>query len=162
MPYPILIVSPEASGRPVADALRRELDRALELAPNRRVGLAQLRRNEYSVVLLDEELTAPDQEATDALYQNAGGAIVLEMSFSLTGVPRIARQVKTALRRRAHDQQIAHQQAAIALQNELNASLTGLLLESQLALREATPATAPKLRHLVELAGDLRDRLRAL
>jgi len=40
--------------------------------------------------------------------------------------------------------------------------VTGLLLESQLALREpAIPASLePKLRHLVELAGALRERLR--
>jgi hypothetical protein len=47
------------------------------------------------------------------------------------------------------------------LQCELNASLAGILLESELALLEASPAQAPKLRHLVQLAGDLRDRLRA-
>ena len=50
--------------------------------------------------------------------------------------------------------------AAAALQSELNTVLAGVLLESQLALRDANPAQTPRLRHLVQLAGDLRDRLR--
>ncbi|MDE1162918.1 MAG: hypothetical protein PW792_13380 [Acidobacteriaceae bacterium] len=161
MPQPILIIAPETTAQRAAEALRTELDKKLELAPNRRSGLALLRRNEYSLVLLDETLAAADPDAADTIYQNAGAASVLELNFAITGTPRIVRQVRSTLTRRSHDQQQARQAAVLALQNELSALLAGLLLESQLALRDATATQAPKLRHLVELAGDLRDRLRA-
>jgi hypothetical protein len=48
------------------------------------------------------------------------------------------------------------------LEKELKTSVTGLLLESELVLREpATPISLqPRLRHLVELAVVLRERLR--
>ena len=54
------------------------------------------------------------------------------------------------------------------IENELKSSVTGLMLESELALREASgpaaidvPRLDAKLRHLVELAGTLRARLRS-
>ena len=155
----LLLIAPEAASLRVAEALRAQLDIGLDIAPNRRLGLAMLRRSEYALVVLEE--TFADNDAVDALYQNAGAAPVLELNFAIHGVARVVRQVKSALTRRAHDLSRARSAAAVALQSELNASLSGLLLESQLALREATPEQAPKLKHLVELAGDLRNRLRA-
>ena len=158
MPQPVLLIAPEALAAQVAAGLRRELDVSVDVAGNRRAGLACLRRGEYVLVLLDEAMAEAD---ADALYSHAGDAPVLELNFAITGVSRAVRQVKSALARRARDRAHARAAAAADLQRELGASLSGLLLESQLALRDASPQTAPKLRHLVELAGDLRERLRA-
>lgn len=161
MPHPVLLIAPEPVAARVAEALRTELDASVEIVANRRAGLAALRRGEYALVLLEEALASADAEAADTLYTAAGASPVVEINFAITGIARIVRQVKSALTRRAHDRAQARAAAAASLQNELGASLAGLLLESQLALREASPQQAPKLRHLVELAGDLRNRLRA-
>ena len=161
MPSPILLlIAPESTAQAVVDALRHNLDAAVETAANRRAGLAALRRGEYCLVLLDESLAAVDPQATDMLYQNAVSAPVLEINFIITGLQRIVRQARAALTRRAHDLAQARAAATAALHSELNASLTGLLLESQLALREAGPELEEKLRHVVELAGKLRNQLR--
>ena len=156
----ILIIAPEAAAVSVADALRRDFDATVEVATNRRTGLAALRRNEYSLVLLEENLAAADPEATDLLYQNAVSAPVLEINFVISSATRIVRQARAAIARSLHDRAQARASVTASLQSELSASLTGILLESQLALRAAQPEQAPKLRHLVELAGDLRNRLR--
>lgn len=156
----ILLIAPEATAGAVADLLRRELDASIEIAANRRAGLAALRRAEYSLVLLDEALAAADPDAAEIIYQNAVSAPVLEMDFRLSTAPRVLRQARAALARAAHERAQARAAVAATLHSELNASLAGLLLESQLALRSAQPDQAPKLRHLVELAGDLRNRLR--
>jgi len=132
--HPILIIADDASARAVADVLQREFDVAVEVVSTRRAGLAALRRGDYAL---------------------------LELNIALAGAPRILRQVRAALTRRAYDQAQAREAATIALHNELKSSLTGLLLESQLALREAQPGHSAKLRHLVELAGNLCDRLQA-
>lgn len=161
MPHTILLIAPESAAMPVADLLRRELDSAVEVAPNRRSGLAALRRSEYALVLLDEGLAAADPETADLIYQNAVSAPVVEFHFGMTSAPRILRQARAAIARTAHERAQARAAVAASLNSELSASLAGLLLESQLALRSALPDQAPKLRHLVELAGDLRDRLRA-
>lgn len=157
----ILLIAPPETAEPVSAALRRDLKQSIQVAPNRRAGLAALRRGEYALVLLEEALMGVDPQSDDLLYQNSGSAPVLEINFGIAGIPRIVRQVRAALARRAQDEAKARIAAATALQHELNATLTGLLLESQLALRQAAPDQAPKLRHVVELASGLRDRLRA-
>jgi signal transduction histidine kinase len=161
MPHTILLIAPSPTAEPLAQALRRDLDAPVEIVANRRAGLAALRRAEYSLVLMEESLAGDNADALELLYQNAGAAPVVEANFAIAGLQRLVRQARAALARRAHDQREARTAAASALQSELNGSLTSLLLQSQLALREAQPAQAQKLRHVVELAGDLRNRLRA-
>jgi hypothetical protein len=159
MNCPILIIAKEDAARIVADLLHREFDRAVEVAPSRRAGLAALRRAEYSLVLLDEGLAFADVEIIESLYEKALVTQILELNFAISNSQRILRQVRAAFTRRAHDLAQAREAATITLQNELKSSVTGLLLESQLALRAAPPSNAAKLRYLVELAGDLRNRL---
>jgi hypothetical protein len=136
------------------------MDATVHMVSNRRFGLAALRREEFSVVLLEEALAQADDVGVDLLYQNAGSAPLLELNFAISSGPRILRQVRAALARRGQDRAHARRSVAEDLQNELNASLAGLLLESQLMLRDASPELAPKVRHLVQMAGDLRNRLR--
>jgi hypothetical protein len=161
MPTTILLIAPESVALPVADALRHDLHAEVEMTPSRRAGVASLRRNDFSLVLIDESLSTPDTAAADLIYQNAGGALVVELNFAISSAARIVRQTRAAVARRTQDQAQALAAAATTLHSELNATLAGILLESELALREATPAQAPRLRHLVKLASDLRDRLRA-
>jgi hypothetical protein len=160
MSHTILIIAPTLAAEPIAEALRNELDAVVEIAPQRRAGLAALRRSEFSVVLLEESLAELDPRGADLLYQNAATGPVLEINFAISRPTRIVRQVRSALAHRAQDAVKARAAAVLTLQNELSASLAGILLESELALREASPAQAPKLKHLVELAGELRHRLR--
>ena len=51
--------------------------------------------------------------------------------------------------------------AASTIENELKSTVTGLLLQSQLALAEpsASPSLQQKLKLMVELAGTLRTQL---
>jgi hypothetical protein len=156
----ILLIAPSSSSTTVAEALRLELRTDVEVVPARRAGVASLRRSEFALVLIDEALaaTGPDDEL---LYQIAAGALVLELNFALCSAARIVRHARAALSRRAQDRASARAAATSLLHNELNATLAGLLLESQLALRAASPAQAPKLQYVVQLAGDLRERLRA-
>lgn len=157
----ILLIAPEIAADPVAAAIRKQLDTEVQIVPNRRSAVALLRRNEFSLIVLEESLTAADPELADQLYKAAASAPLLEVNFVLSNAERIVRQVRAALTRRAQDRAQARIAATAALNGELASTLAGLLLESQLALREAPPEQQPKLRHVVELASDLRDRLRA-
>lgn len=161
MPTAFLLIAPESAAQPVADALRTDLNAHVDATPSRRAALTLLRRNDFALILLDESLASADPSATDLIYQNAGGALILELNLALSSAARIVRQARNALSRRARELSSAHAAAMSTLHSELNTVLAGILLESQLALRDANPAQAPRLRHLVQLAGDLRDRLRA-
>jgi signal transduction histidine kinase len=161
MPPTILLIAPESAALPVADALRQDLHAEVEMTPSRRTGVASLRRNDFSLILIDESLATSDTASADLIYQNAGGALVVELNFAISSAARIVRQTRAALARRTQDHAQALAAATSTLHSELNSKLAGILLESELALREATPAQAPRLRHLVKLAGELRNHLRA-
>ena len=72
------------------------------------------------------------------------------------------REVRAALQRRERELSLAMRAAAQIMEGEMNTTLTGLLLQTQLALEEPTltPGTVIKLRQVVELAGELREHLR--
>jgi len=159
MPATVLLLATESAGEAAADALRRSLDAEVELLPTLRAALPRLRHADFTLVVLDEALAIADPEATERVYQTTT-APVLELSLAICSAPRIVRQARAALARRTRDLAIAQTAAASLLHSELSQTLSGILLESELALRQATPMQEPKLRELVELASQLRDRLR--
>ena len=160
-PPALLLIAPESAAEPIAEALRLDLHAEVHTTPNRRAALTLIRRNDFALILIDENLASAEPATTDLLYQNAGSALILELNLALSSAARIVRQARSALTRRAQELSTAHTAASAILHSELNTALAGVLLESELALREASPTQAPRLRHLVQLAGDLRDRLRA-
>lgn len=156
----VLLIAPEPAATVLVHALQRELDVSVELSVHGRDSHLAVRRHEFSLILLDENLAAAEPQATEGIYAAAGTAPLLEMNFALCGSERVLRQVRAALYRRLQDEKKARKATAAALGNELNASLTGLLLEAQLALQQAGPELASTLRQLIHLAAELRGELR--
>ena len=156
----LLLIAPETVAVPIAEALRTGLGAEVQILPHRRSALTTVRRKQFDLILIDEGITASDAATVEQMYQNAGSASLLEINLALSSAERIVRQTRAALARRS--QEFAKVQAAAVsqLRGELNATLAGLLLEAQLALRDATPAQTHRLRNLVKLAGDLRNHLR--
>lgn len=142
--------------------LARELHLTVSLATSRRAALAAVRREQYSVIVVEQALVENDPEWADLLWQNAGFALPVEINLAISGCGRLVREVRSILQRREHEMEAARRAATTALANELKSSVTGMLLQSELALREpSVPAElAPKLKHLVELASAIRAQLR--
>jgi len=161
MPHAILFLSSHPASEACATTLARELNLNVEIVHNRRAGLAALRRGNYALLLVEEGLAEADPEGSDLLWQNAGLALPVQVNLATSSSARVVRDVRAGLARRRQEHDLAHRAAATHLENELKSSLTGLLLQSELALREpAVPASLiPRLRHLVELAANLRKRL---
>ena len=155
----ILLIAPEPASTTISTGLGRELDVYVERSTYGQTSLSVVRREQFNLILLDENLAAAEPQTTEALYAGAGTASVLEMNLAICGTERVVRQVRATLNRRTRDEANARAAAAAAIGNELNASLTGLLLESQLALRRAGPELAPTLQHLIDLAAELRKQL---
>ena len=156
----ILLIAPEATSLPIAEILQRDIPSDVESAPSRRSALAALRRHDFDLVLIDEALTATDPTSADLIYQNAAAALIVDVNFAISNGPRILRLSRAALTRQSHDRVQSRTAAAATLHSELNATLSGILLEAQLALRDANPKQRPRLSRLVQLSTDLRDRLR--
>lgn len=142
-------------------ALANQLGFSVEVAGSRREGLARLRRHEYTIVVVDDAIAESDPEGAELLWKHAGLAVPVQINFAISGAARLVREVKAVLARREQEQSLAMRAAAVAVESELRDTVTGLILHSQLALSEPSlpPAVLEKLKTVVELAGNLQQRL---
>ena len=128
-----LIITGISGAEHCAASLSKQLGLPVDVAPSRREGMAALRRREYTIVVIDEPVAESSPEAADLLWRQAGLAIPLQINFAISGTNRLIRDVRAALQRREHEQQLAMRAATAALGNDLRDTVTGLLLHSQLA-----------------------------
>jgi hypothetical protein len=159
--HSVLIISPMADAPRVADSLGSTLGCSVNVVPSHRAGLIALRHRDYSVVVVDDCLAEANPAAAELLWQSFGMAVPVQINFAFSGGARLAREVQAAIGRREQQQVMALRAAASLLENDLKSTLTGLLLQSQLALAEPElpPRVAGKLEQVAELAGSLRRRL---
>jgi len=157
----ILIVSGIEGAPNLAAAIEKQLDMEVKVAGGRRSALSALRLQEFTAVVVDESLVECDQEGADSLWDRSGLAVPVQINFALSGAARLIREIRAALHRREREQRLAHRAAAAAMESEMRSTITGLLLNSQLALTEGKvpEQVADKLRVVAELAANLRERL---
>ena len=158
----VLIISTMEGAENCAHAVEEQVHASVEVASTRQAALLALRRQEFSIVVVEESLAESDAAWAAQIWELSGLAFPLQVNFAISGSARVAREIKAAFARRAGEQAIARQSVARDIENELKSSVTGLLLESELVLREpsVTAALRPRLRHLVEHASALKERLR--
>ncbi|AXC10841.1 hypothetical protein ACPOL_1495 [Acidisarcina polymorpha] len=161
MSQTLLMITGIAGAESCASNLVRNLGIPVEIAANRKLGLAALRRREYAAVIVDESIIESDPAGAELLWKHSALAVPIQINFALLGCARLGREVKAALARREQEQLLAMRAATSSLENELKSTVTGLLLQSELALAEPSvpPHLAAKLKLMVELAGTLRRQL---
>jgi hypothetical protein len=159
----ILMVTGIEGARNCADVVGAQLGMEVEVAEGRKAALAALRRHEFLAVVVDETLAECDPAAAEKICEHAGLAIPLQINFAVSGAARLVREIRAALHRREREQMLARRAAAEAIEAELKSTLAGLLLHSQLALNgsEVPAPVADRLRVVADLAGSLRQQLRA-
>ena len=159
----ILIVTGIEGARNCAAVVGAQLGMEVEVAEGRKAALASLRRREFDAVVVDETMAECDPAAAEAICEHAGLAIPLQINFALAGAARLIREVRSALHRRYRELLLARRAAAASIETELKTTVAGLLLHSQLALNgsEAASPIAERLRMVADLAGSLRQQLRA-
>ncbi len=160
-PQAILMITAIAGAEGCASNLAATLGLPVEIVSSRKLGLSALRRRDYAAVIVDESIAEPDPVGADLLWKHSGLAVPLQVNFALLGCARLGREVKAALARREQEQSLALRAATSCLENDLKSTVTGLLLQSELALSEPSvpPPLAAKLQLMVELAGSLRRKL---
>jgi hypothetical protein len=133
----------------------------VDFASSRREAVDALRKGEFTVVVVDETLAECDPNAAEAIWGRSGLAIPMQINFALAGAARIIREIRAALQRRQREQAAARTAAREDISGELKNTVTGLLLQSQLALaEEGLPnQIVQKLRIVEDLAGKLRMQL---
>ena len=157
----LLMITSILGAENCAAVLASQLGFSVEIVVSRREGLARLRRHEYTIVVVDDAIAESDPEGAELLWKHAGLAVPMQINFAISGTTRLVREVRAVLARREQEQSLAMRAAAVAVESELRDTVTGLLLHSQLALKDAelSPQLSAKLKTVVELAGNLQQRL---
>jgi len=157
----IIIASSAANVRECALALEKQTGERSVTSASLRECAHKLQAQEYSAVVVDQALVDATAGGLDLLWKHAGGAIVVTVNLAISGADRVVREVKAALRRRERERAVAQQAAAARLRNELTGAVTGILLSSELALKEPElpPVVVSKLRSVHELALQMKERL---
>jgi signal transduction histidine kinase len=153
----ILLISDDTDSKCVGE-FQAALGIAVVQAASARSGWKALRERTYSLVLYDT--SDADDGTSDLIVKAAGLTPVVEFDLKATPLPVLVRRVRAALSRFATEQFHARNAAIAHLQGELRDSLTGLLLESQLALREVDASKHPKLVNIVQSATKLCSHLK--
>lgn len=147
----------------MAAALSEGAGVVLEVARSRRAALASLRRQTFFAVIVDADLPANEVTSTDLLWQNAGVAVPLEVDLHTLGTASLTRLLRSVLDRRSEMEAHVREDVMRTMAEELRSTVTGMLLQSDLALRDQalTPGLERRVRELRAMADDLRLRLRA-
>lgn len=156
-----LIVTAADGVEEMAATLAQKLGLSMEVAGTRAGALRLLERRSYALVVLDQMMAEADPQGAELLWRNAGLAMPLQVNFALAGGLRLEREMRAALARRVREQQLATVAAAAAVDTAVKNAVTGILLESRLALEEKglPPGIESHLRTLAEIADQLRERL---
>jgi len=116
--------------------------------------------DEYTVVVLDQFLVEAEPEESDLILQHVGSAVPIYANFAISGIDRVARELRAAVNRHKREVGMARQSAEQMLRNELKGTLTALMLSCELALQASDQMTAEgKVRQIYELALEMRNKL---
>ena len=158
----ILLVTASARAQECVAAIQEATGEETAKAESRLRASALLRSGNYSTVVVDECLLEPDPETNDqVLLQDIGDAIPMYVNLAISGSERVAREVKTALKRWERQSAIAQRVAETALRNELKGSVTAMLLSCQMVLgTQGLPSSAvARIQSIHEAALEIRSHL---
>jgi hypothetical protein len=159
----ILLVTPIEKRNECAAALHEAIGEPVAIAENLPQPATLLRTEFYTAAVLDQYLAETEPHETEMALEQLGAAIPVQVNFAISGTERLVREVRSAVRRRRHEESAARTAAAHALRGKLNSTLTTLLLDSELALETTglSPAAAERLASVHEAAQKLRAELEA-
>jgi len=157
----ILLVTSSSRAKDCAAALEKSTRQKIDCAHSIRGALLKLSQADYNALIVDESLVHFDDGAVDALLSHADMAMPIYINLGLHRTERVVREVEAGLLRRHAERLGAKRSAASELQCQLRGDLTGILLASELALRDASlpPGVADRINSVHKLAEQIRSRL---
>jgi signal recognition particle GTPase len=159
----ILLITSSARGQECTVTLKDATGNETHWAENLQQGMARLRENAYSAVVIDQFLIENEPAESDQMLQHLGTAFPVYLSFAVSGMERLLREVRSALHRRKREETQARRSVEQQIRSEMFEFLTAMLLSCDLAM--AVPGVpdpaVEKIRLIDNLARDMRQRLGA-
>jgi signal transduction histidine kinase len=157
----ILLVSTSSRAKECAAAIELGTGHKTHIAATVPQAVGRLQAAEYDALAIDQSLLETDMSALDTLLNRCGMAMPVYVNLALSCSERVVREIQIALRRFESERFLAMRSALKTLGSQLRGELTGILLNSDLALRhrEIPPAVAEKILSVRELAEKIRTQL---
>ncbi len=159
----ILLVTPSARGQECAATLKDATGEETHWAENLQQAAARLREQSYSAAVIDQFLIENEPSESDQVLEHLGTAFPVYLSFAVSGMERLLREVRSALHRRKREETLARRSVEQQIRSEMFESLTAMLLSCDLAMSVpgVPDPAAEKIRLIDNLARDMRFRLGA-
>lgn len=160
-PGMILLVTHCVRALELAAAIQQSVAELTEQAESLPEAVRRVRDRDYSAIVVDQFLAENDPEGADELALAVGHATLVTVNLAISGIERVVRELRAALRRREAEIESARQAAEKLIRSELTGPLTAMLLSCQMALTlpELPPVVQRRFAALQELAKELCDRL---
>ena len=71
----------------------------MQVAATLRDAATQLRAHEFSAVIFDQALLEAEPDESELVLQHTGTAMPVHVNFAISGVARVVRELRAALRR---------------------------------------------------------------
>ena len=157
----ILLITASSRAKECAVALEAGARQKVDLVHSVSRALARLQHAEYDALVIDELLVEIDDGAIHSLLNHSGMAMPIYINLGLHRTERVVAEVLTGLMRKHAEHLGAKRSAMTELQSQLRSDLTGILLATELALRESSipPRVAVKINSVYKLAEQIRTRL---
>ena len=161
----ILLITTCDRGEECAAALQQATGEQVQVLKSTRQPFANSEEDQLqgkiTVVVMDEGLIDAEPISAQELLDSLETSVPVFINFAISGMERIVREVRMALRRFQRERMQAMQAAENMLRGEVKDTVTGILLSSQLALEtpDIPKAAQAKVQDIYELALALRSRL---
>jgi hypothetical protein len=157
----IILVTTSSRAKECAAAIEQTTHQKTQIATSVARAVEFLQTHDYDVLLFDESFHETEIGAENLLLSHAGLAMPIYVNLALHSTERMAREVQTGLLRVVREKLAAMRSAENQLRSELRGEITGILLNSELAMREPSLSgdVAAKVRALHELAERMRSKL---
>ena len=157
----ILLVTPSERAAECGAALREAIGEEFVIAENLVRATVLLRAEFYLAVVFDQYLLESEPDEAANAIGHLGTAILVQVNLAISGMDRLVREVRAAVKRQRREEVTARQTAIGKLQGELSGTVTALLLSTELAMEtpDLPPAAAEKLRSVLKLVQQLRRQL---
>lgn len=157
----IILVTNSSRAKECAAAIEQTTHQKTQVAASLAKAVTLLQTHDYDVLLLDESFHQSETGGVNLLLAHAGVAMPIYVNLGLHSTERVAREVQTGLLRVVREKVAAMRSVVNMLRSELRGEVTGILLNSDLAMRETSLSedVAARVRAMRELAEKMRSKL---
>lgn len=159
----ILLITPSERGPECSAILKDATGCETDWVENLQQGVARLREQCYSVVVIDQFLVESEPAESDQLIEHLDTAFPVYLNFAVSGMERLVREVRSALHRRRREETQARRSVEQQFRSEICENLTAMLLSCELAMAvpDVPSPAAEKILAVDNLAREMRLKLGA-